>query len=232
MSVTKTIIITGAFGFLGGAVYQVCLSQGYNVGLIDYAEIPEGFNSEDSDRVVAIGGCDLSNVAQAESAVKMIVGKFGRIDGLLNIAGGFRWESFQDNNLDSWDTLYKLNVKTAISTTKAAMPYMIDAGMGSIVCVSAAASSKAEMGMGPYAASKAAVSRFVESLSQEVKEKGVRINAVAPSIIDTPINRHDMPDSDFDSWVPPEELAKVMLFLLSDDAKVITGVTIPVTNKT
>lgn len=233
MNKDKTIIITGAFGFLGSAVFAECLAQGYNVGLIDYAQEPENISSKgDSKKVFAIGGCDLSDPEQAEDAVKRIVDHFGQVDGLLNIAGGFRWETFMDNNLDSWDALYKLNVKTAISTTKAVAPYMVNRGSGAIVCVSAAASAKADMGMGPYAASKAGVSRFVESLAQELKASNVRINAVAPSIIDTPVNRGDMPDANFSDWVPPTELAKVMLYLVSDDAKVITGVTLPVTNKT
>lgn len=232
MNKDKTIIITGAFGFLGRAVLAECLAQGYNLGLIDYAPIPDALFADDEDKVFAVGGCDLSDAAQAEEAVKKIVDHFGQVNGLLNIAGGFRWESFLDNNLDSWEALFKLNVKTAISTTKAVAPYMVSNGSGAIVCVSAAASAKADMGMGPYAASKAGVSRFVESLAQELKSSNVRINAVAPSIIDTPVNRKDMPDANYADWVPPAELAKVMLYLLSDDAKVITGVTLPVTNKT
>lgn len=230
-STPKTIIITGAFGVLGTAAAKVCLAQNANVALIDFAPVSAS-PLEANASTLLLGGVDLSDPAQANSAINSVVDRFGAIDGLLNIAGGFCWETFSDNDLDNWQKLFTLNVKTAITTTKAALPTMLAQGAGAIVCVSAAASAKGDMGMGPYAASKAGVSRFVESLAQETKHHGIRINAVAPSIIDTPQNRKDMPDADFTSWVAPAALAEVMLFLLSDTASVITGVTLPVTNRT
>lgn len=223
------IAITGASGNLGSAVSELATSRGYQVAKIIFATDP---NQPTTDDILVLPGVDLSDRSQAESAMRAIQDKFGRIDALLNIAGGFCWETFADNDLDSWDRMFKLNLKTAITATRAALPYMKKQQSGAIVCISAAASFKAEMGMGPYAASKAGVARFVEALAEETKLQNIRVNAVAPGVLDTPVNRKNMPDADFSTWVAPAALAEVLLFLCSDAARAITGVVLPVTNKT
>lgn len=146
----------------------------------------------------------------------------GALHGLVNIAGGFRWETVTDGNVDTWDFLYRINVRTVVLATRAALPLLKMEG-GSIVNVSAAASLKADMGMGAYAASKAGVARLTESPAAEMKDAGVRVNAVLPSSIDTPVNRVDMPKSEHDRWVAPQALAGVIAFLLSDAPAPITG---------
>lgn len=227
----KTIIITGAFGNLGVVVAKDAAARGANIVLIDRAPVPEDGRLEGlADTTLVLGDVDLTDLAQASTAISQAVEKFGSVDGLLNIAGGFCWETFADNSLDNWDFLYKINVKTAITASKAALPHLRNGG-GSIVCISAGPALKGELGMGPYAASKAAVARFVESLAQEVKDDFVRVNAVMPSVIDTPLNRNDMPDAEFDRWVTPEALANVILFLVSDDAAAVTGALVPVFNR-
>ena len=227
----KTVIVTGAFGNLGVAVATAAAARGANVVLVDRAPVPQddslaGLGAD----VLALGDVDLTDLGQAEAAVAKAVEKFGRVDALLNIAGGFCWETFADNDLDNWDLLYKINVRTAVTATKAALPSLRDGG-GSVVCISAGPALKGDLGMGPYAASKAGVARFVESLSQEVKDDGVRVNAVMPSVIDTPQNRESMPDAEFDRWVTPDALASVILFLASDEASAVTGALLPVFNR-
>ena len=127
--------------------------------------------------------------------------KFGRLDALLNIAGGFQWETLEDGKAESWDHMYALNLKTALFACQGALPYLLESGAGRIVDVGAKSALEAASGFGPYAASKSAVHRLTESLADELKLKGVTVNAVLPSIIDTPANRRDMPKADFDRWV-------------------------------
>jgi NAD(P)-dependent dehydrogenase (short-subunit alcohol dehydrogenase family) len=125
-----------------------------------------------------------------------------------------------------------MNLKTCITATKAALPHLERQGAGRIVNIGALAANKAANGMGAYAASKAAVARFTEALADEVKLKNITVNAILPSIIDTPQNRKDMPDAEFDRWVKPQDIARVIAFLLSDASAAVTGALLPVTNKT
>jgi NAD(P)-dependent dehydrogenase (short-subunit alcohol dehydrogenase family) len=120
---------------------------------------------------------------------------------------------------------------TAVAASRAALPHLLARGAGRIVNIGANAATRAAAGMGPYAASKAAVARFTESLAEEMKDRGITVNAVLPSIIDTPQNRADMPDADFSRWVAPEAIAEVILFLVSDAAAAVTGALIPVTGR-
>jgi NAD(P)-dependent dehydrogenase (short-subunit alcohol dehydrogenase family) len=117
-----------------------------------------------------------------------------------------------------------------VIASRAALPLFRASG-GAIVNVGAAAAQKAGLGMGAYAASKAGVARLTESLAEELKDKSVRVNAVLPSIIDTPVNRKEMPDAAFDRWVTPASLAEVIRFLLSAASRDITGALIPVTGR-
>ncbi|HET6545127.1 MAG TPA: SDR family oxidoreductase, partial [Rhodanobacteraceae bacterium] len=131
-------------------------------------------------------------------------------------------------NLDTWDLLYRVNLRTAAAASKAALTHLRAGGGGRIVNIGAGAADKAGAGMGAYAASKAGVARLTEALAEELKDDHVTVNAVLPSIIDTPPNRADMPNADFARWVKPEQLADLILFLLSDRAQAITGALIPV----
>jgi NAD(P)-dependent dehydrogenase (short-subunit alcohol dehydrogenase family) len=150
----------------------------------------------------------------------------------LNIAGGFVWQIANDGSLDVWDKMYAMNLKTALNASLAALPHLIESGAGRIVNVGAEAAIKSAAGMGPYAASKAAVHRLTESMADELKLKGVNVNAVLPSTIDTPANRASMPKADFSRWVPPADIAEAMLFLASEESRAITGALIPVSGRT
>jgi NAD(P)-dependent dehydrogenase (short-subunit alcohol dehydrogenase family) len=225
----KTIVISGAFGGLGRVVAEEAARRGACVVALDHSrEPPQGLAERMGPLCLTVGGVDLTVAEQAKKAIDEIKAKLGRIDALINIAGGFRWETIESGDVATWDFLYALNVKTAFNASKAALPYLLESGAGRIVNVGAGAGVKAAAGMGAYGASKAAVLRLTESLADELKNKGVTVNAVMPSIIDTPTNRADMPEANFDAWVAPRDLASVILFLVSDEAKAVTGALIPV----
>jgi NAD(P)-dependent dehydrogenase (short-subunit alcohol dehydrogenase family) len=220
----KTIVITGAFGVLGRGAAELAHAQGATVAMLDIRTGEQNLTSP--DLAIAL---DLTDLAATTKAMQAVRDKTGRIDALLNIAGGFVWETFADSDLSSWERMYKLNVVTTITATKAALPHLIEA-KGAIVNVGAGSAVKADMGMAPYAASKQGVMKLTESLAAELKGK-VRVNAVLPSLIDTPQNRKDMPDADFSTWVSPAELANALLFLASPEASAVTGALLPVTGR-
>lgn len=218
----RVIAVTGGHGALGRAVVEAALADGLKVAVIDHAAggVPE--------RVVELGGVDLTDTAAAVRAMEAVAAHFGRLDALLNIAGGFVWQTVDDAE-PAWDRMYALNVKTALNASRAALPWLKRSDEGRIVNVGANGALKAAAGMGAYAASKAGVHRLTESLAEELKTTSVTVNAVLPSILDTAQNRADMPDADPATWVAPADLAKVMLFLASDEAGPVTGALIPVT---
>jgi NAD(P)-dependent dehydrogenase (short-subunit alcohol dehydrogenase family) len=228
----KTIVVTGAFGALGRAVAATAAERGANVAALDAAPAaPAGLAEQLGPNALILGGADLSSAEGAMKAMDAVKAKFGRLDALLNIAGGFHWETIEGGMAESWDHMYALNLKTALYSCQSALPYLLESGAGRIVNVGAQSAVHAGSGFGPYAASKSAVHRLTESLADELKLKGVTVNAVLPSIIDTPANRRDMPKADFDRWVKPADLAAVMLFLASDEAKVVTGALVPVSGR-
>ena len=228
----KTIVVTGGFGALGSGVAAAAVDRGASVAALDVApSAPAALADRLGPNALLLGGVDLSSPEGAQKAMAAVKAKFGRLDALLNIAGGFQWETVEDGKAESWDRMFALNLKTALNACKAALPYLLESGAGRIVNVGAQTALKAAAGFGPYAASKSAVHRLTESLADELKLKGVTVNAVLPSIIDTPANRRDMPKADFDRWVAPADLAAVILFLASDEAKAVTGALIPVSGR-
>jgi NAD(P)-dependent dehydrogenase (short-subunit alcohol dehydrogenase family) len=230
MSGNRVIAITGAFGILGLAVAQAAQARGARLALIDYAITPPpGLPS--GDDVFVQGGVDLTDAAAAGAAIDAAAKHFGGLDALLNIAGGFKWETLDGGDPATWPNLYRMNVLTAANACRAAIPYLKASQGGRIVNVGANAARRAATGMGAYAASKAGVHALTEALSEELKGDGVTVNAVLPSILDTPANRADMPKADFASWVAPADLAAVMLFLASEEARAVTGALTPVAGR-
>lgn len=220
----KTIAVTGGLGALGGAVVAHLRAQGARVAVLDFASAVDlGMD------VLVIGGLDVAEPDAVGAAMAQVLARFGSLDGLVNIAGGFRWETLEGGALDTWDLLYRRNVRSAVASSQAALPHL-QAG-GRIVNVGALGAVKAGAGMGAYAASKAGVMRFTEALAEELKDRGITVNAVLPSIIDTPANRADMPDADFSRWVTPAALAEVIVFLLGPAASAVTGALIPVAGR-
>ena len=221
----RVVVITGAFGVLGSAVAKAAVAQGNRVALIDFAPAPAGGAD------FALGSVDLADAVAADAAINAVTDHFGGIDALLNIAGGFRWETVGQGAMATWYDLFKINVQTATNACRAAIPHLKRSAAGRIVNVGANGAIKASLGMGPYAASKAGVHALTQSLAEELKADGVTVNAVLPSILDTPTNRADMPKADFASWVAPQDLAVVMLFLASEEARAVTGALVPVTGR-
>src|SRR3954447_12465205 len=222
----KVIIITGALGALGQVVAQTALARGARVAGVNHAasQLPA------TDNRLELGGVDLSDADAAQTAIDTVVAHFGRIDALVNIAGGFAFEAVAEGDPKTWQRMYALNVLTALNASRAALSHLAASSSGRIVNVGAMGALQAGAGMGPYAASKAGVHRLTEALAAEWKGK-ITVNAVLPSIIDTAANRASMPKAEFDKWVTPQELAEVILFLASDAASGITGALIPVAGR-
>jgi NAD(P)-dependent dehydrogenase (short-subunit alcohol dehydrogenase family) len=225
----KVVVVTGGFGTLGAAVGKAASAQGARTALIDRAQAP--FGQGTPAQALLLPGVDLGNEQQAAAAMQSVVAKFGGIDALVNVAGTFRWETLESGSADTWDLLYRVNVRTAVVTSRAVLPYLLQRAGGRIVNIGAGAAAKAAAGMGAYAASKSGVLRLTEALSEEVKTHGITVNAILPSIIDTPQNRQDMPDADFGKWVAAESIADVIVFLLSERARSVTGAAISVPGK-
>jgi NAD(P)-dependent dehydrogenase (short-subunit alcohol dehydrogenase family) len=223
----KVIAVTGAFGALGAAVAATLADFGARVARLDHAPVPPGSPSGS----LSYGGIDLADDAAAASTIGQIVQATGRLDGLVNIAGGFRFEKLEQGTLETWDSLYRMNLRTAIACCKAALPHLLKSGRGRIINIGALGAVKASAGMGGYAASKAGVAKLTEALADELKDRGITVNALLPSTLDTPRNRLDMPTADFSRWVAPAAIGEVIAFLMSDSAAAITGALIPVAGR-
>jgi NAD(P)-dependent dehydrogenase (short-subunit alcohol dehydrogenase family) len=222
----KVVVVTGALGALGKVVVEEALARGARLAGIDHAAAQTPAGAERME----IGGVDLSDPVQASKAIEAVTAQFGRLDVLINIAGGFAFESVADGDPQTWQRLHALNVLTALNASRSAIPHLVNAGAGRIINIGAIAALHAASGMGPYAASKAGVHRLTESLAAELKGR-VTVNAVLPSTIDTPANRTGMPNADFSKWVTPKEIANVILFLAGDAASGVTGALIPVSGR-
>jgi NAD(P)-dependent dehydrogenase (short-subunit alcohol dehydrogenase family) len=224
------VVITGASGVLGTAVARAFLSAGASLALVDRAGASQDPLKAMADPHLFLDGVDLTDLDQARRAMDTAASTLGGIDVLVNIAGGFRWETIAGGSLETWDFLYSINLKTALCACKAALAHL-PADNGRIVNVGAAAAAKAGAGMGAYTASKAGVAKLTEALAEELKDKGINVNAVLPTIIDTPANRADMPKADFTRWVAPEALADVIVFLSTHASRAITGASILVSGR-
>ena len=222
----KVIVITGALGALGSVVADEALLRGARVAGVDHAptQVPA------SPTRLELGGVDLTDAAQARKAIDAAASHFGRCDALINIAGGFAFETVAEGDPKTWQRMYAINVMTALNASRAAIPHLTASSAGRIINIGAMGALHAGAGMGAYAASKAGVHRLTEALAAEYKGK-ITVNAVLPSTIDTAANRVSMPKADFTKWVTPKELADVILFLASGAASAVTGALLPVTGR-
>ncbi|MDD3798456.1 MAG: SDR family NAD(P)-dependent oxidoreductase [Novosphingobium sp.] len=221
----RNVVVTGGFGALGRVVAETFGKLGDTVVRVDFAPSAPDENPGGLD----FAGVDLTDEAACRELVAKIVETLGGIDVLVNVAGGFTWETLEGGAIDSWRRMFTMNVLTSATMTQAALAPVKASAAGRIVNIGAGAAIKAETGMGAYAASKAGVHRLTEALAAELSGSAATVNAVLPSIIDTPTNRADMPDADFDAWVKPQAIADVIAFLASAEARAISGALIPVT---
>ena len=228
----KSIAITGAFGALGAATALVAAEQGARLALIDRApHAPAGLFDAHSGEIHLVTGVNLTDETQATAAVRAAHEQLQGLDVLINVAGAFRWQTVAEGDPAIWDQMFAVNLKSALFTSRAAIPFLRQSRQGRIINIGANAALKAGAGMGAYTASKSGLHRLTESLAEELKAAGITVNAVLPSVIDTPANRADMPKADFTTWVTPRALAEVILFLASDAGAPITGALLPVTGR-
>ncbi len=213
---SNVVIVTGASGALGRAVVERLKVDGVVVAAVDAAPVFE------IDADLVLSGVDLADAAAVGAAFEAVVSALGAVNGLANIAGGFVWELVVGGEAETWDRMFRTNLLTAALASRAALPHLLKQG-GAIVNVGAAGAIDPAGGMAPYAASKAGVMAMTRSLADELRGKGVRVNAVLPTILDTPTNRRDMPDADPAGWVRPVDAAEVIAFLLSNASVAVNG---------
>jgi len=220
--VSKVAIVAGGQGVLGRAVVAELHRQGYRVAVVDIALAAELPGAE-----FVLDGVDLADSAAVELAYSSVAARLGVIHAVVNVAGGFVWDPVEDGSLDHWDRMYRTNLRSAAASSRAAIAWLAAPG-GAIVNVGAAGAERPGHGMAPYAASKAGVKALTLSLAEELRSRSVRVNAILPTIIDTPANRREMPDEETAGWVQPEAAAAVVAFLVSGAARAVTGAVIEV----
>ena len=228
----KVVLVAGGTGGLGRAVTLAFLEEGAKVIAtyrkqeeLDTLKIRAGVNTAQLDGVAV----DVTDEAAVRQLIEKIVGKYRRLDAVVNTVGGYvggtkLWEL----ETKVFDQLLALNLRSGYALSRAAVRAMLKEGHGAIVNVASKAAVDHAGGAAAYAASKSAAVALLDSLAADLQGSGVRANTVLPSIIDTEANRKAMPKADFAKWPKPEEIARVILFLCSDDARVIHGAAIPV----
>src|SRR5689334_15979318 len=228
----SVVLVAGGTGGLGRAVTSAFLEEGATVA-VTYRNQPEWekFKTAASAHAPRLEGheVDVTDEAGAHQVVEKILSKHGRLDALVNTVGGYAgglklWEM----ETKVFEQMLNMNLRSGYALSRAAVPAMLKQGRGSIVNVASQAAFDHAAGASAYAASKAAAVAMMDSLAADVKGTGVRVNTILPSIIDTEVNRKVMPKADFSKWPKPRDIARVILFLCSDDAKVIHGASIPV----
>lgn len=225
-----TVLITGAAGALGSAVARAFDAAGANTVLLgrDMARLESSCGPASERRMLAVA--DLRDAASVTAAAQAAVARFGRIDALCNIAGGFSMGTPVHATSDAqWDELFDLNVRSLRNAVAAVVPGMLDGQGGKVVNIASGSARQGLAQMGAYCASKDVVIRLTESMSAELRGQGINVNCVLPGTIDTSENRVAMPKADRSKWVAPEALAEVILFLCSPAARALHGAALPCT---
>lgn len=228
----KHVVVTGAAGNLGEAVVKAFLDSGAIVFGLDHRKgRMDKFSRATAyaDQFFAMDEIDVTDIDAIMSLADKIYQNHGEIDVLINTVGAFTMDAgVYELDRKTFQRMMGLNVYSFLNVTKAFVPQMIKKGYGKVISIGAKAGLKGSAKIGAYAASKAALMRLTESLAAELKPDNIQVNCILPGTIDTPENRQDMPNSDFSSWVSPEKIADVILFLSSSMADEITGALIPV----
>jgi NAD(P)-dependent dehydrogenase (short-subunit alcohol dehydrogenase family) len=218
------VLVAGGTGALGEAVLRELLGAGYAVAttwIVDAER--ERIESELSD--VALLRADLFDPGEASEAVAAIED----IQAVVNLVGGFAaGGKVHETELEDFERMLRLNLLPGFNLAHAAMPKLVERGGGAYVGVSARPALRPFPGAAGYITSKAAVLAFVQALDAEYRDAGVRCNAILPSVIDTPANRESQPDADWSKWVPPQQIAKVVRFLVSEESAPTSGAAVPV----
>ncbi len=224
----KVAIVTGAAGNLGRAVCNTLAARGASIALLGrHVEALEAARAGLGES--AAFAVDLVDPRGLEQTVAAVRARFGRIDILANIAGGFTMgPPLHQTSDQDWDRMMDLNARSVFNACRAVIPHLLAAGGGRIVNIAARAALKGQGHMAPYCAAKAVVVRLTESLAEEHRDAGINVNCILPGTLDTPENRAAMPDADHGRWVGTDALADVVLFLVSDASRSISGAAIPV----
>jgi NAD(P)-dependent dehydrogenase (short-subunit alcohol dehydrogenase family) len=223
----RSVLVAGGTGALGGAILRELLDAGHPVTATWLIE------SERARAEAEFGGHEALTLVQADlmelEGAEAAVAATENLGAVVNLVGGFASGPLaHETHPDEFERMLRLNVRPGASLVYAAVPRLLEAGGGAYVGVSARPAVKPFAGAAAYVTAKAAVLAFVQALDADYAKRGIRANAILPSVIDTPANREAEPDADHSRWVQPADIAKVVRFLVSDDAGVTSGAAIPV----
>ena len=224
----KVVLITGGTGALGRTIIQAFVA-------CKSAVISSYINDTEIDRLetgiksaVQLIKTDVTKEEEVKRLVSDAISRYSRIHILVNVIGGYiGGKTVAELDIKEWDLMMDMNLKSAFLISKHILPHMLSSRYGKIIHISSRTGLKSGGYDSAYAASKSGLIRLIESISEEVKESNINVNCIMPSIIDTGSNRRAVPKADFTRWIHPVDLAKVMLFLCSEEARVITGAAIP-----
>lgn len=232
----KVAILTGATGGLGKVVAKALLDQGARVvstyrGEEKLKELSD-FVGNSRDMLLSIQ-TDVTDEDSVQALFQQVISKHGHVDILMNIVGAFKGGDIVNTKVSDWDFMMNVNLKSAFLCCRAALPHMVKENYGKILSVSSrtAVEKRYRVKDAAYAVSKAGIIVLTETIAEEVKKYDINVNCIMPSTMDTPDNRRNFPDADFSKWVKPEQVAEVILFLVSDESKAISGASIPVYGK-
>ncbi len=229
---SQVVVVTGAAGALGSTVAELFFRAGANVALVDISFDKLTHPRWKHAKNVGLFKTDLTDVNSVNQSVAQIIERFGKIDCLTNVAGGFKMgPAVHDTPVSDWDFMINLNAKSVFLMCRAVVPHMLEKKKGKIVNVAARAAVEGKAKMAPYCVSKAAVVTLTQSLAAEHKLNNINVNCILPGTVDTQQNRNDMPDANFSNWVPTTDLANEILHLCSEQAKGVTGASVPVYGK-
>lgn len=226
----RVMVVTGAAGNLGVACARELRAAGAQLVLLDHStDRLAGLFPDWGPPHVLLNGVNLADAQAAAAAARGVLERFGQVDALVHTVGGFAggrpvWETDDAE----WERMLTLNLRTTVNAVRAFVPAMVARGSGRVVAVGARPGLQGMANFAAYSASKAALLRMIETLAAELKESGVTANSVLPSILDTPQNRAAMPDADYSRWVAPEQVARAVVFLVSDTGGDISGAALPV----
>jgi NAD(P)-dependent dehydrogenase (short-subunit alcohol dehydrogenase family) len=216
------VLVAGGTGALGAAVVHELLDAGHAIAATWI--VPEE-RERLASLPVELVEADLFDASAAEAAVAAVED----LDAVVDLVGGFKsGPRVHETDPDEFEGIIRLNLTPAFTLARGAMPRMMERGGGAFVGVSARPALRPFPGAAGYITAKAAVLAFIRALDAEYRDHGIRCNAILPSVIDTPANREAQPDADWSRWVPPEEVAKVVRFLVSDESGPTSGAAIPV----